>query len=39
VHVRADRKARYEPVAAVLTSAQRAGLVKIGLVGTEQFAQ
>ncbi|NNU44634.1 ExbD/TolR family protein [Ramlibacter montanisoli] len=39
VHVRADRKARYEPVAAVLSSAQRAGLVKIGLVGTEQFAQ
>ena len=39
VHVRADRKARSEPVAAVLTSAQRAGLVKIGLVGTEQFAQ
>lgn len=39
VHVRADRKARYEPVAAALTSAQRAGLVKIGLVGTEQFAR
>ncbi|HEY0822947.1 MAG TPA: biopolymer transporter ExbD [Ramlibacter sp.] len=38
IHVRADRRAKYEPVAAVLTSAQRAGLVKIGLVGTEQFA-
>ena len=39
IHVRADRRAKYEPVAAALTSAQRAGLVKIGLVGTEQFAQ
>ena len=38
IHVRADRHARYEPVAAALTSAQHAGLVKIGLVGTEQFA-
>jgi biopolymer transport protein ExbD len=38
IHVRADRHAKYEPVAAALTSAQRAGLVKIGLVGTEQFA-
>jgi biopolymer transport protein ExbD len=39
IHVRPDRRARYEPVAAALTSAQRLGLVKIGLVGTEQFAE
>jgi biopolymer transport protein ExbD len=38
LHVRADARAKYAPVAAALTSAQRAGLVKIGLVGTEQFA-
>ena len=38
VHVRADRRAKYEPVAAALTSAQRLGLTKIGIVGTEQFA-
>jgi biopolymer transport protein ExbD len=38
LHLRADRRAKYAPVAAALTSAQRAGLVKIGLVGTEQFA-
>jgi len=38
IHLRADRRAKYAAVAAALTSAQRAGLVKIGLVGTEQFA-
>ena len=38
IHLRADRHAKYAAVAAALTSAQRAGLVKIGLVGTEQFA-
>jgi biopolymer transport protein ExbD len=38
LHLRADRNAKYAPVAAALTSAQRVGLVKIGLVGTEQFA-
>jgi len=37
IHVRPDRRAKYEPVAAALTSAQRAGLVKIGIVGMEQF--
>ena len=39
IHVRAEPRAKYEPVAAALTSAQRAGLTKIGLVGTEQFAR
>lgn len=39
LHVRPHRQARYDAVAAALTSARRAGLVKIGVVGTEQFAQ
>ena len=38
IHVRPDKRAKYEPVAAALTSAQRFGLVKIGIVGMEQFA-
>ena len=38
IHVRAHPRARYAPVAAALTSAQRLGLAKIGLVGAEQFA-
>lgn len=38
IHVRPDRHAKYEAVAAALTSAQREGLVKIGIVGMEQFA-
>ncbi|UUX96402.1 ExbD/TolR family protein [Aquabacterium sp. J223] len=39
VHLRPDRKARYEVVAAVLASAQRLGLSKIGVVGSEQFVR
>ncbi|MCC2633732.1 ExbD/TolR family protein [Ramlibacter sp.] len=39
VHVRAHPRAKYAPVAAALTSAQRLGLAKIGLVGSEQFAR
>jgi biopolymer transport protein ExbD len=39
VHLRPDRKARHEAVAAVLASAQRLGLTKIGVVGSEQFVQ
>ena len=39
IHVRAHPRARYAPVAAALTSAQRLGLTKIGLVGSEQFAR
>jgi biopolymer transport protein ExbD len=38
LHVRPDRRARYEAVAGALTLAQRAGLQKIGIVGMEQFA-
>jgi biopolymer transport protein ExbD len=39
IHVHPDPRAKYAPVAAALTSAQRLGLVKIGIVGTEQFAR
>jgi biopolymer transport protein ExbD len=39
IHVRAHPRARYAPVAAALTSAQRHGLSRIGLVGSEHFAQ
>jgi biopolymer transport protein ExbD len=37
VHIRPDRKARYDVVAGVLASAQRIGLTRIGIVGSEQF--
>ena len=37
IHLRPDRLAKYDSVAAALSSAQRAGLQKIGLVGAEQF--
>jgi biopolymer transport protein ExbD len=39
IHLRPDRAAKYEAVAAVLASAQRFGLAKVGLVGSEQFAR
>ena len=39
IHVRPDARAKYDVVAAALASAQRAGLQKIGLVGSEQFAR
>jgi biopolymer transport protein ExbD len=38
IHLRAHPRAKYQAVAAALTSAQQLGLQKIGLVGTEQFA-
>ena len=37
VHLRPDRKAKYAIVAGVMASAQRLGLTKIGIVGSEQF--
>src|SRR4051812_29425551 len=37
IHIRPDRRAKYERVAAALTSVQRQGLVKVGIVGMEQF--
>ena len=39
IHFRPDPRAKYERVAAALASAQRLGLQKIGLVGSEQFAR
>ncbi|MES2635491.1 MAG: biopolymer transporter ExbD [Pseudomonadota bacterium] len=39
IHLRPNSAAKYEQVAALLSSAQRAGLTKIGLVGSEQFAK
>jgi biopolymer transport protein ExbD len=38
VHLRPDRAAKYEVVAMVMASAQRLGLTKLGLTGSEQFA-
>ena len=37
VHLRPDRHAKYAIVAGVMASAQRLGLTKIGIVGSEQF--
>ncbi len=37
IHLRPQPRAKYEQVAAALSSAQRVGLQKIGLVGSEQF--
>ncbi|MES2583433.1 MAG: biopolymer transporter ExbD [Pseudomonadota bacterium] len=39
IHVHADAKTKYETVAAVLTAAQRQGLLKIGVVGLGAYAQ
>jgi len=38
LHIRSHAKAKYEAAAAVLAGAQRAGLSKLGIVGTERFA-
>ncbi len=37
VHLRPDKNAKYEIVAAVMASSQRLGLTKMGIVGSEQF--
>jgi biopolymer transport protein ExbD len=37
LHLRPDKAAKYEIVAGVMASAQRIGLTKIGIVGSEQF--
>ncbi len=37
VHVRPNKLVAYKSVAAVLASAQRVGVTKIGIVGNEQF--
>ncbi len=38
LHIRSHGQARYEATVTVLTAAQRAGLTKVGIVGSEQFA-
>jgi biopolymer transport protein ExbD len=37
LHLRSHAKAKYEAVAAVMANAQRLGLNKLGIVGSEQF--
>ena len=37
IHIRSHGKAKYEAVAGVLASAQRMGLNKLGILGSEQF--
>ena len=39
LHLRPDKAAKYEVVAAVLASAQRLGLTRIGIIGSEQFIE
>ena len=38
IHIRSDGKAKYESAASVLAGAQRLGMNKLGIVGSEQFA-
>jgi biopolymer transport protein ExbD len=37
MHLRPDKSAKYDIVAAVMAASQRSGLTKIGIVGSEQF--
>ncbi len=39
VHLRPDKHSRYAVAAGVMASAQRLGLTKIGIVGSEQFVE
>ncbi len=38
LHIRSHAKAKYEATVAVMASAQRLGLNKLGILGSEQFA-
>jgi len=38
LHIRSHAKAKYEAVAGVMANAQRLGLTKLGIVGSEKFA-
>lgn len=38
LHIRANRRAKYDTIAKALALAQRRGMYKIGFVGMEQFA-
>ena len=39
IHLRPNKLAEYKDVAGVMASAQRLGLIKLGLVGNEQFVK
>ncbi|MCC7330257.1 MAG: biopolymer transporter ExbD [Gammaproteobacteria bacterium] len=39
LHIRANKRVKYDTVAKVLALAQREGITKIGFVGMEQFAE
>ena len=39
LHIRPDKRAKYDVVAAVLASAQRLGVTKLGIIGSEQFIE
>ncbi len=39
LHIRSHAKAKYESVTQVMASAQRLGLNKLGMVGSEQFVK
>ena len=39
IHLRPNKLVKYKSVATVMASAQRLGITKIGLVGSEQFMQ
>jgi biopolymer transport protein ExbD len=39
LHLRPDKAAKYDLVAAVMVSSQRLGLTRIGIVGSEQFIE
>jgi biopolymer transport protein ExbD len=39
LHLRPDKAAKYDVVAAVMVSSQRLGLTRIGIVGSEQFVE
>jgi biopolymer transport protein ExbD len=39
VHLRPNKSAKYDIVAGVMASAQRLGLTKIGIIGSEQFLE
>src|SRR5258705_407210 len=39
IHLRPNKAAKYDVVAGVMASAQRIGLTKIGIIGSEQFLE
>jgi biopolymer transport protein ExbD len=39
IHLRPDKASKYAVVAMIMASAQRLGLTKIGIIGSEQFIE